>query len=162
MAAPEPPARPLGPPPWTWPAALRTSLALNPVTITWAGNLVLVLLAGFGLHLDRVQAGAVTVVLSGLTGVITGLTARPWFIPGITGGTAAVLSACAAFGLHLTGPQVTAVTAALSAVLMLLTHSAVVPVAAARLGTTATALLVTGATRPANGRHANGSGQAAG
>lgn len=130
---------------------LRTSVTLNPVAISWAVNTGLVLAAGFGLHLDRSQAGAFTAMATALVAVITALAARPWFIPGITGATASVLSAASAFGLHASGEQVTALTAGLSAVLMLLTHQSVIPVAAHRLGLTAEDILL--GKVPANGRH---------
>jgi len=130
---------------------LRTAVSLNPVAVTWAVNTALVLAAGFGLRLDRSQAGAITTVSTSLVAVITALAARPWFIPGITGATAAVLAAASAFGLHASGPQVSALTAGLSAVLMLLTHQAVIPVAAHRLGLTAEDILL--GKVPPNGRH---------
>jgi hypothetical protein len=149
MTLPSP--APPGPPHPSPGDGFRAAVALNPVAITWAVNTGLALAAGFGLHLDGDQAGAVTVILTSLVAITTALTARPWYIAGITGATAAALSAGAAFGLHLDGMAVTSVTAALSAVLMLLTHQAVIPVAAHRLGLTAEQILL--GQVPANGRH---------
>lgn len=113
-------------------------LALSPVAVAWACGLLADLLAAFGLHLTAVQTGAVSVIAAAAIGVVTAITARPWYIPGITGAAAAALSAAAAFGLHWTAGQVGAATSALSLVLMLLTHQSVIPAAAARTGMTAT------------------------
>jgi hypothetical protein len=123
-------------------AAARQSVALNPVAVAWAAQIAVTLLAGFGLHLTRDQAGAVTAIASALVAIVTALTSRPWFIPGITGAAAAVLTACAAFGLKLQPEQVSAAAGALGVVLMLITHAAVIPAVAARQGLTAHEILL--------------------
>ena len=130
MSAPAPQSSPAG--------AARTSIALNPVTITWAATTAVTLGAGFGLSLTTDQAGAVVAIITGLAAVITGLTARPWYVPAITGGATSALAACAAFGLNWGPEQVAAATSALGLVLGILTTGSVVPVAAARAGVTAT------------------------
>jgi hypothetical protein len=119
-----PPEKPPGP------------VALNPVAIAWAANLLVAMLAGFGLHLTTAQAGAVTVIAAALVGVVTAVTARPWYIPGITGAATAALSAGAAFGLDWTPEQIGLAATALSLVLLLATRQAVIPAAAARRGLT--------------------------
>jgi hypothetical protein len=128
-------------------------LALNPVAVAWAANLLVAMLAGFGLDLTTAQAGAVIVIAASLVGVITAVTARPWYIPGITGAATAALSAGAAFGLKWTPEQIGLATTALSLVLLLVTHQAVIPAAAARRGLTGEeimlARLVAAAPRPA-------------
>jgi uncharacterized protein (DUF697 family) len=116
--------------------------ALNPVVIAWAANMAVTLVAAFGLKLTRDQVGAVQVFAAAAVAVATALTARPWYIPGITGAAAAVMTGCAAFGLRWTPEQVGLASSGLSLVLMLLTHQSVIPAAAARRGLTGTELLL--------------------
>jgi hypothetical protein len=131
MTAAQPPARAPGM------DAARQSVALNPVAIAWAAQMAVTLLAGFGLNMSRAQDGAVTTIATALVAVVTACSARPWYIPAITGAAASVLTACAAWGLRWSPEQVSAAAGALGVVLMLVTHAAVVPVAAARQGLTA-------------------------
>jgi hypothetical protein len=115
---------------------------MNPVAVAWGAQMAVTLLAGFGLHLSRVQDGAVTTIATALVAAATALTARPAFIPAVSGAAAAILTACAAFGLKLPAEQVSAAAGALGVILMLVTHAAVVPVAAARQGLTAHEILL--------------------
>ena len=118
-------------------AQARASVALNPVAVTWAVSMGVTLASTYGLKLDRVQAGAVSAIACGLVAVVTAASARPWYIPGITGGVASALTAAAAFGLKLDADQIAAASAGLQAVLMLTTHAAVIPATANKLGMTA-------------------------
>jgi hypothetical protein len=119
-----------------------SAIALSPVALAWAVNMTVALLAGFGLHLTAGQAGAAETTAAALVALITALTARPWYIPAITGAAASLLTACAAFGLHWDAEQVSAAATALSVVLMLVAHSAAIPTAAARQGLTATEIML--------------------
>lgn len=141
-----------GPPPPGAAQAARTSVSLNPVTITWAATTGLTLAAGFGLDLSRNQAGAVVTIITGLAAVVTGLTARPWYVPGITGAATSGLAAAAAFGLKLSPEQVSAAAGALGMILGVLTTGSVVPAAAARVGVTATDVQLGRAALPATPR----------
>jgi hypothetical protein len=133
-------------------AAARESAALNPIALAWTVQMGVSLLAGFGLHLTAGQAGAVSSIAAALVGVITALAARPWFIPAITGGVTAILTACAAFGLHWSGEQVSAAATALGVILMLVAHGASIPLAAARQGLTADELLLAQTVRPGSAK----------
>lgn len=129
--------------------AARTSISLNPVTVTWAVTTAATIGAGFGLNLTKDQAGAVVVIITALAAIVSGFTARPFYVPAITGAATSGLAACAAFGLHWTPEQVSAATAALGMVLGIVTTGSVVPVAAARAGTTATEVQLGKAELPA-------------
>lgn len=118
--------------------AARTSISLNPVTVTWAVATAATLAAGFGLHLSKDQTGAIVTGVTGLAAIVSALSSRPWYVAGVTGAATSVLAACAAFGLKLSPEAVTAATGALGIVLGVLTTGSAVPVAAARAGTTAT------------------------
>jgi hypothetical protein len=59
-------------------------------------------------------------------------------VAGVTGATTSALAACAAFGLKLSPETISAATSALGMILGVLSTGSIVPVAAARAGTTAT------------------------
>jgi hypothetical protein len=122
--------------------AARQSVALNPVAVTYGAQIAVTLLAGFGLHLSRDQAGAVSTAITALAAIVTAVSVRPVVVPAVTGAAAAILTACAAFGLKLPPEQVSAAAGALGVILMLVTHAAVVPLAAARQGLTAHEILL--------------------
>ncbi len=129
--------------------AARTSISLNPVTVTWAVSTAATLGAGFGLTLSKDQAGAVVTIITALAAIVSGFTARPFYVPGITGAATSGLAAAAAFGLHWQPEQVASASAALGMILGVLTTGSVVPVAAARAGTTATEVQLGRASLPA-------------
>jgi hypothetical protein len=129
--------------------AARQSVALNPVAAAWAAQIAVTLLAGYGVHLTRVQDGAVSTIATALVAAATAVSARPWYIPALTGATASILTACAAFGLKWSPEQVSAAASALGVILMLTTHAAVIPAAAARQGLTGHELLLARTVRPA-------------
>ena len=125
-------------PPPTAAQAARTSISLNPITITWAVSTAATLGAGFGLHLTKDQTGAIVTGVTGLAAVVSAITSRPWYVAGVTGGATSALAACAAFGLKLSPETISAATAALGIILGVLSTGSAVPVAAARVGVTAT------------------------
>lgn len=126
-----------GPPPPTAAQAARTSISLNPITITYAVTTAATLATGFGLHLSKDQTGAIVTGVTAAAAIVAAFTARPWYVPGITGAATSALAACAAWGLKLPPETISAATAALGMILGVLTTGSVVPVAAARVGATA-------------------------
>ena len=108
-------AAPPSTPPPTAAQAARTSIALNPLTVSWAVSTAATLGVGFGLSLSKDQTGAIVTGITGLAAVVSAFTSRPWYVAGVTGGA----------------------TAALGMILGVLSTGSVVPVAAARAGTTA-------------------------
>lgn len=130
-------AAPPSTPPPTAAQAARTSIALNPLTVSWAVSTAATLGVGFGLSLSKDQTGAIVTGITGLAAVVSAFTSRPWYVAGVTGGATSALAACAAFGLKLPPETISAATAALGMILGVLSTGSVVPVAAARAGTTA-------------------------
>jgi hypothetical protein len=131
-------AAPPSTPPPTAAQAARTSISLNPITVTYAVSTAATLATGFGLHLSRDQTGAIVTGVTGLAAVVSALTSRPWYVAGVTGGATSALAAAAAFGLKLSPETISAGTAALGMILGVLSTGSAVPVAAARAGVTAT------------------------
>jgi uncharacterized membrane protein YccC len=130
-------------------AVVKRFLTLNPAAILFAVNAVVAMAVAWGAKLSPDTTAGITAAVTAVITIVTAASTRPVGLQAVVGGATALAVAGSGFGLHLTTPQIGTAATVLSLVLAGVFHLAHVPVAAAKLGTTANELQLADAAAPA-------------